>query len=573
MFSRPKIHFVALLGMALRTQLSVVLGMSLCLCASYAYLFIDDARYPKEQPWMLWVGLLLASLCVFAGMSLSRKKSERFHLSLRDGSVVVLLSWAIAVSISAVVLTLAGVPIPSRADEFSLFRRFIDAVFESVSGFTTAGGSILPSVEAFPRSILLWRSVTHLLGGMGMTYLAVTLFVRFPGARQPLLNAEAEGPNEIRFTSEEQARRTGFEFMKVYGLLTAALAALLFASGFLTKSGSYAHTYDNAFDAVNHAFSVMGTGGFGVYDESVGLPVATDSGVIIGGLENPGAEWIITAFMLIAGSNFSLWYVLFFRSSQWKSVFRNQELKVYAVFVSVMTVGIWFVLVQHSYYSGGLESLRYALFNVATIISTTGLGNANFHLWPGAAIGLLFLVYFVGGMVGSTSGGLKILRFMILYKFVMLHMRNFLFGRHITRFKIDDTTYDMKSAGLVVANIMLYYVIFMLGAIGIMMTSPVGVLPDGTVRNIDLITGITVSIANLGNIGPTAALGSIDAGPTGNYFAFSVWSKLIMCVLMLVGRLGVFTFFVLLINKAGLRHHEQSMAVQKFDADKPHLKM
>ncbi len=566
------VQSIRLSALALQTQISLAIGFSFCLLTSYFFVFAADARYPVEQPWVIWTGFLLSLAAYFVGKIILGNPKEPLEISFRDGAIIVLLTWLFATLISTTVFVLAGFPMPARVGDFSLLRRFVDGVYESISGFTTAGGSILPSVESFPRSILMWRSMTHLLGGMGMAYLAVTLLARFPGKRSAILNGEAEGPNEVRFDNEKDARTAGFDFLKIYLLLNGLMIVLLILAGLFGRAQPYAHLYDNVFDAIAHTFSSMGTGGFGVYDESVGLPVATDSGIIIGGLENPSAEWIITIFMLLAGGNLSLWYILFFRCRHWKSVMKNKELQAYVGFVACISVGIWLVLMHNDYYDTPIETFRYAIFNVATIISTTGLGNANFHLWPAGAIGLLFLVYFTGGMVGSTAGGPKIARYVILFRFMWMQMQNLLFGRHLSRFKIDDVVYDMKAASMVTMNVVLYFMIFMVGAIAIMIVSPVGVFPDGSTRAIDLITGITASIANLGNIGPTAALGSIDAGPAGNYFAFSVGAKLVMSLLMMIGRVGVFTFLILFISRLGLREMDDSVTVQHFDADMPHIK-
>lgn len=559
------------IGIALQMQISLSLGFAMCLGVSFFYLWINNPAYPTERPGIIAIGLLTSLVCFFLGSAFMRSE-KNLELSMREGAVIVILTWFIATGISTLVYVLAGFPIPDRVADFPLLRRIVDAVFESVSGFTTAGGSILPSVEAFPRSLLLWRSTTHLLGGVGIAYLAVTLCSRFRAKRESIINAEAEGPNVMHFNSEQEARNAGFDFLKIYLLLTGIMISLLVIAGAYGRSAPYAHVYDNIFDAVNHGFSTMGTGGFGVYDESVGLPIQTNKGVIIGGLENAAAEWIITVFMIIAGSNFSLWYILLFRTKHWRTVVRNKELRSYLAFIAIITAGIWWVLSSNDYYSSGLTTFRYAIFNVATIISTTGLGNTNFHLWPAGALGLLFLVYFTGGMVGSTSGGLKFARFNVMFTFIKIQMQNFLFGRHITRFSIDGVQYDMKMASLIVVNIVLYLMVFIAGAIAILIASPVGILPDGTVRPIDLLTGVTASIANLGNIGPTAALGSIDAGPTGNYFPFSVASKLVMCLLMLIGRVGVFTFIIPFVTAIGMREMSASRGSQRFDADEPRVK-
>ncbi len=224
------------------------------------------------------------------GTRLARSVPKQSALDIQQGVWAVALTWFFAITTSAIVFVLAGFPDPTRVGDFPLYRRLVDGIFESVSGFTTAGGSILPSVEVFPRGVLMWRSLTHWFGGVGIAFFALTLLRSFRWKRETVINAEAEGPNYIRFLSEHEARAAGFDFLKVFGLLTVVLAILLFASGALYRSTPYLHWYDNVFDAVNHAVSVMGTGGFGVYDASVGLQVLEHGQLVNGGLRDHVSE-------------------------------------------------------------------------------------------------------------------------------------------------------------------------------------------------------------------------------------------------------------------------------------------
>jgi trk system potassium uptake protein TrkH len=215
--------------------------------------------------------------------------------------------------------------------------------------------------------------------------------------------------------------------------------------------------------------------------------------------------------------------------------------------------------------------LRYAFFNVTSIVSTTGLATSDFTKWPAGAEGLLFICYLVGGMVGSTAGGLKMVRFAVLYKYVVMKIKNLLYGRHKTRFEIDGVLYDEAQVGLIVVNIVLYYLIFLGGAVLIMLTSHHSKLIDGSNTTIDFTSAITASIANLGNIGPAVEIGNINAGPAGNYFAFSEISKIVMCILMMIGRVGVITVLTLFITNNGLSAVTQSIQEQRFDSDEPIL--
>lgn len=571
--SPSKPSFITVLAASFQTQLSIAIGMFLCIIVSYFYLFINDSRFPKERPEILWVGFGLSLGLFLLGNFLNKNSKNPKSITIKQGAQIIFLTWLWSVLISAIVFVLAGFPVPGQEEEFSLTRRFVDGIFESISGYTTAGGSILPSVEVFPRSILMWRSTTHLLGGMGISYLAVTIWKSIAGRREEIINSEAEGPNYTQFDSEKDARLAGFDFMKIYGLITGLMIVSLFISGALFRQTPYQAWYDNIFDAVNYSFSTMGTGGFGTYDTSAGLPLVNSEGVtIIGGLRNPTSEWIMAVFMMIAGANLSLWYILAFNSKKFKDIFINKEFITYCFLVFGLTFGIWMILVQHNFYPNIWDSLRYAFFNVNAIFSTTGLGNTNFHLWPGGAIGLLFIAYLMGGMSGSTAGGLKTIRFLVFFEYMKLKIQNLVFGRHQSRFTIDGVRYDEKQSGFILVNIVVYYIIFILGAVLIMVVSPQITLADGTTKNIDLVSGITASISNLGNIGPTAALGNIDAGPSGNYSTFSNSAKLVMALLMFIGRIGVLTFLMLFITNTGMRQVEDTVAEKHFDKDEPILR-
>lgn len=555
---------------ALQVQLSLSLGFLFSLIISYFYFFINDARFPDERPEYLWTGLFLSLGSFAIGKWIGRSQAAVHQVkNIKIGAIIVVLSWLFGCTISAVVFMLAGFPDPQHVTHYSWFRRFTDSFYESMSGFTTAGGSILPNVEVFPRGVLMWRSMTHFIGGMGIVYMAIIFIKNITFNREIIVNSESEGPNYTNFAHDKDVESAGWDFFKIYSIITTLLFLLLFISGQYFRNVPYGSWHDNVYDSINHAFSVMGTGGFGTYNLSVGMrEFEGTSNEAIGGLSNPTSEWIIALFMIIAGSNLGLWYVFFFRRNI--SVFwHSAEFKTYLFIVFGTAFAIWLVLLNERVYASNLDAFRYALFNVATIISTTGLATSDFTRWPASAEGLLFICYLIGGMVGSTAGGLKILRFNILFKYVVMKLQNMLYGRHKTRFSIDGVRYSESSAGLIVANIVLYYMIFMFGAILIMIVSPLNYLPDGTVRHMDFISAITATIANLGNIGPMVSIGNINAGPAGNYFPFSEGAKWLMIGYMLIGRLGVLTIISLFITKTGISGLGDSMEAQNFDSDAP----
>ncbi|MBL8031712.1 MAG: TrkH family potassium uptake protein, partial [Candidatus Doudnabacteria bacterium] len=210
------------------------------------------------------------------------------------------------------------------------------------------------------------------------------------------------------------------------------------------RTAPYPNWHDNAFDSVVHAMSVMGTGGFSNYDKSAGLPnEATSTHIIAGGLQNTTSEWILAIFMGFAGMNFSLWYVVLFGKKRW-SIFKNSELRWYWIVIIGTTLLIAYFLKIHHFYPTIEQTLRYAFFNVTTIISTTGLGNWDFVNWPVEAIGVLFVCFLVGGMVGSTAGGPKVARFIIAYKYLKQQIHNFVYGAEDNTFTVDGTEYNGK---------------------------------------------------------------------------------------------------------------------------------
>jgi trk system potassium uptake protein TrkH len=564
--------FLSVLAPALQLQYILGWGYVLTLAVSLFFLFIGDTRFPSETPFVSVAGIMASFGSWACGLWLVRQFGIKNHLSMRRGAWIMVLTWFIACSISALFFTLAGFPSPSRIEEFSLLRRFIDGWYESMSGFTTTGASILPSVEVFPRSVLFWRSLTHWFGGMGIAYLGMTVWKSFGFKRGPIINAEAESPNHVDFDTEADAIKSGVDFLRAYSLLSGIMFALLLISGILFREVPYEHWYDNVFESASYTVSTLGTGGFGVHDASEGLPVMGENGqLVIGGLRNRVSDWIIGIFMFFCGMNFSLWYVLLFKG-EWRVVLRNSEFKVYLGMCAAITLSIWYFLAKYHVYDTIWESLRYALFNMATIVSTTGLANWDFHFWPAEAQGILFIAYLLGGSVGSTAGGLKVTRYIVATKYLYNELRQLITGDAIKEFVIDDMVYTRHSAGLITATMAVYYLLFLGGAIGLMVITPHMVLPDGTVKSLDFVSAVGSSIANLGNIGPAVALGTINAGPTGNYFAFNEAAKVLLICLMFVGRVGILSVLMIFITEKGEEKYKQSVAESTFDKHKPRLR-
>ncbi len=527
---------------ALHLQLSIFLGLVFSTLVGIFYLVINDSRYKSENIIPTTVGSILSLLLFLIGHYLHKKKifQKYNRLNFKQSVLIVVLAWLIASLISSVVFILAGFPNSPIGESFSFLRVFTDAFFESMSGLTTTGSSILLDIESLPRSVLMWRTTSHWIGGMGLVYMTITIINNFKYSRFNLINAEVESPEATEFKDEFEARNSGFDFIKVYSFLTILMIVLLIISGSLFRTLPYEHWYDNVYDAVNHSFSTLGTGGFSHYSTSVGLPTSTENGtLIIGGLQNPVSEWIITIFMFISGANFGIWFLLIFKKDI-KSLLKNQEMKIYGLVSFTITLGIALILFRDHYYGSVEQLLRYSSFAVGSVISTTGLANADFSVWPIEAVALLFIVYFVGGTVGSTGGGLKVKRLIAFFKNAKNEVSNFSNNKdEFQPVKIDTSVFSRRDMSLININIAFYLILFVLGGILIMIFD----------RNlVDFSTAMNASIANLGNIGPADFYGKINEGPTGGYAGLGIASKWVLIILMLFGRIGVLNIFYLGAN-------------------------
>ncbi len=554
---------------ALEIQIILALGFLITFFVSIFYYVVGDSRYVTEKPSHALIAIAVSMGCFLLGKLLRKIFTIKNSVDLKHGAFIILWVWIFACSISSMYFMLSGFPIPESAENFSLVRKFIDGFYESMSGFTTTGTSILPSVEVFPRSVIFWRSLTHWIGGMGIAFMAVTLWRGFKTRRSEIINSEAESPHIVVYKSEQDAITSGKDFLKIYGTLSIICLVLLLISGALFRVTPYEAWYDNAFDASTMMFGTMGTGGFGVYDTSVGLmKTLPDGSKIIGGLQNPTSEWIIAFFMAFSAMNMVLWFFAFFKKKP-GAMFRNMEFRAFWAFVIFSTLSIWGVLMSTGHAGTLWDNLRYAFFSVTTIVSTTGYANVDFAVWPAAAVGILFLSYLVGGSVGSTGGGLKFLRFVVLYKYCKQQLQNLIHNQNQSSFVVDGVKYDVRSAGLIITNIVIYFLIFFAGAVLLLVTSSVLHFSSGEIATLNVETAFTTSIANLGNIGPALVNGIANDGPTGNYSAFSEVGKSIMAVLMFIGRVGVLTVVMFFIKRISERDIKNAHIEVDFDSDSP----
>ena len=463
--------------------LSIFLALILLVPAGLS-LWLGDGAWPAFVKASL-IGLFLGAVPVL----LFRPEEE---LRNREGFLVVALSWVYAAAIGAIPFVLSGaVPRP------------LDAYFEAMSGFTTTGSTILERVEAVPPSVLFWRALTHWLGGMGIIVLSIAILPVLGIGGMQLYQAEMPGPTKDRLAPRIQD--TARILWGVYCLFTAVEALLLILAGM------------GPFDAVCHAFATMATGGFSTRTASVG---AFGSGWI---------DLIVIVFMAIAGINFTLhWRLLTGRVGK---VIASEELRAYlwvglgaTFFVTALNLG-------RGVYEGLVESLRYSAFQVWSILTTTGFGTADFDAWPQAGrAGLLFLM-FLGGMAGSTGGGIKHVRAVILVKFAGLELRRLIHPRAVGTMKLDGRPVPQE----VVQSVLGYFGLYLLVLAGATLLV--------TAQGVDILTGGSAVVATLNNIGP----GLAGVGPSKNFASLPDLAKAVLVFCMVAGRLELYTVLLLFI--------------------------
>jgi trk system potassium uptake protein TrkH len=388
---------------------------------------------------------------------------------------------------------------------------YTDAVFEAMSGLTTTGATIFggitasgiqnPDIESLDKSILFWRSLTHWLGGMGIIVLTLAILPLLGVGGMQLFQAESPGPTTDKLTPRVQ--ETAKLLWGVYVTLTAIEFLLL-----------WAHPSMDWFEAINHAFSTMATGGFSTRDASI---AAFDSAYI---------DWVIIVFMLLAGISFAMHFRLL--KGDLKSFFENRETRFYAlvmgISIMVVSVSLW-ILDGYAI----MEAIRYGAFQVVAIVTTTGFGTDDYLLWHSAAAFFLFLLFFTGGCAGSTGGGIKMIRWMIIIRNSFREMKQIVHPKAILPIRIGDKTVDSNIQRTVLSFFVLYLIVFGIGALIMAM------------MGYSMESALGLSIATLGNIGPAWG----EFGPTSNYAQIPYIGKWVLILLMMIGRLELFTVLVI----------------------------
>ncbi len=432
--------------------------------------------------------LITIGICLLIGLSVTLiRKPKKKTIYAREGFVIVALSWIVLSIFGALPFVFSG-SIPS----------FTDALFETVSGFTTTGATIIPDVESMPKSILLWRSFTHWIGGMGVLVF-IMAFLPLSGAQNMnLMKAESPGPSVSKLVPK--VKTTALILYSMYFGLTTLQFILLILGG------------TPVFDSINIAFATAGTGGFGIKNNSI----AGYSDYV---------QIVTTVFMILFGINFNVYFLLLMR--KFRDALKNTEVKIY--FAVIITVIFIITLNIGGSFSSFGEALKHISFSVASLITTTGFMTVDFNLWPELSRTVLVLIMFIGACAGSTGGGIKVSRFIILFKSMAKEIRLLIHPNHIRKLELDGHKIEHNVIRSTNVYMVCYLMIFVISVLII------------SFDNHSLITNFTAVTATINNIGP----GLDMVGPTQNFSFFSDTSKLVLIFDMLAGRLELFPVLLL----------------------------
>lgn len=431
--------------------------------------------------------LLTIGICIVIGLPITLRKPKESTLHSRDGYVIVSLSWIVLSAFGALPFVFSGA-IPN----------YIDALFETVSGFTTTGATILSDVEAVPKSLLLWRSFTHWVGGMGVLVFIMAFLPLSGGQNLHIMRAESPGPSVSKLVP--RIKTTALLLYAIYLVMTALEFVLLLFGGM------------SVFDAINTAFATAGTGGFSVRND--GLAGYSDA-----------VRMIVTVFMILFSINFNVYFLLL--SKKFKDALKVSEVWYYLAIIAAATAVIT-VNIKRMFPSVG-EAFRNAIFTVSSMISSTGFTAVDFNLWPELSRTIIVLVMFIGACTGSTGGGIKVYRIVILFKSMGKELHTLIHPKQVKKIRMDSHEIGHEVIRSVNVFMVCFILVFVISLVCI------------SFEDYDLITNFTAVTTTINNIGP----GLDFVGPTSNFGFFSSFSKIVLIFDMLAGRLELFPMLLL----------------------------
>lgn len=469
-----------------------VIGVILVLLGVFMLSALGFSFYFDTQDSLAILGA--AFTCFSCGSIIwwtTRKSSK--NIGKREGYLIVAASW-VTISLFSSLPYLYSQAIPD----------FTNAFFESVSGLTTTGASVINDIEGVSQGILFWRSLTQWIGGMGIIVLTVAIFPLLGIGGVELFVAEAPGPTSDKI--HPRIKETAKRLWMIYVGLTLLLTMILFISGM------------TFFDAINHGLTTMATGGFSTKNNSIAY------------FDSPGIQYTIAFFMFLAGINYTIIY--FSLTRKFKRVWKSDEFKTYVIFVAILTLLV--TTIVYSVSGQGLEkSFRDALFQIISIITTTGFVSADYTAWTPTLTLLFFMLLFVGACAGSTSGGIKIIRHLVFFKNIFLEFKRLLHPRAVIRIKVDQQLVRGRILTHILVFLLLYLAIFVVSSL--LMTIVFADFEQ------PLLTALGAVATALGNVGP--AIGEL--GPLDNFAEVPMVGKWFLVFLMLLGRLEIFTILIL----------------------------
>lgn len=469
-------------GMVLKVIGNLIIYESFALIAALGIAFYYDGS--DVYPFIQTIIIMLA-----IGYPLAKLKPKSKQIKTKEAISIVTFGWFTVAAFGALPFMFSGA-LPS----------FTDAFFEAVSGLTTTGATVISDVEILPKGLLFWRSFMHWIGGMGILVLTLAIMPTIGVGAFQIFKAESPGPISDKIAPK--MRDTAKILYTAYLGITVIQTILLMLGGM------------DLYNALIHTFGTVGTGGFSNLNAS------------IGGFNSLYIYFVISIFMIASGVNFALYYELY--RGRIGNILKNVEFKVYISIIAVTTFLVFVNLL--GFYDSLLDTFSHSLFQVASVITTTGYSTTNFDLWPDFSKTILFILMFVGGSAGSTGGSIKVIRLIILFKLVKREVSKLLHPRALVPIQLNGKMLTSDVIASVTGFFFLYMLIFAVGTLLI------------SIENIGILSAASAVAATLGNIGP----GFDFVGPTNTYAMFSNFSKWVLSFMMLFGRLELFTMFLLI---------------------------
>ncbi|NLX71332.1 MAG: TrkH family potassium uptake protein [Clostridiales bacterium] len=468
-----------------------VLGLLLLIESAFMIPSLGISMYYGEHDITAFVLSIVITAAVGLPAFFFFKPKKMESISYKEGFMIVGLGWILASAFGALPFMISGV-----------CDSFIDAYFETVSGFTTTGASIFREVESLPHGILFWRSFTHWLGGMGILVFTLALLPTMGASTIQIYKAESPGPSPDKLAPK--LGQTAKLLYGVYVIITVVMVVALFIAGM------------PIFDAVTHTFGTVGTGGFSVRNLSIGA------------YQNALYDWIIAFFMFICAINFSLHYEIL--HGNFKALIKDSEFRFY---IGIVLTSIILVTINiYPLFDYNLrESIRQSAFQVASVISTTGYATVDYNTWPDFSRMILLLLMFFGGCAGSTGGGIKHIRILVILKMIRRELYKLIHPHAVISIRVGGKPVSEDLLQNIVGFVLLYLIIFT--------TASLSLLTQG----LDIMSSVSAVVSALSNIGPGFGL----VGPASNYADLTGISKIILIACMLIGRLEIYTLIVLFV--------------------------